>query len=133
MSPENDPGKEPCERNNPNAGGGLGGNTTDSGQAGNEPNQNVDGFSQREAEDSQAENEDQPSRTALVGGILRQLRQLQKAHLAYVEAHQERLETRLSESKAHKNQITSDMEQLEAELNELLRLENPTVENDEEE
>lgn len=57
------------------------------------------------------------------GGILRQLRALQAAHLAYVEAHQERLQKRLEESNQHKSKILEEMHQLEEDLLELLQLE----------
>lgn len=66
---------------------------------------------------------DEFTREAIIGGILRQLRQLQEAHLAYVEAHGERLEARLADNRKHKQQIISDMEELEKGIRKLLETE----------
>lgn len=66
---------------------------------------------------------DEFTREAIIGGILRQLRQLQEAHLAYIEAHGERLEARLADNRKHKQQIISDMEELEKGIRKLLETE----------
>lgn len=63
------------------------------------------------------------SREKNPGGILRQLKALQAAHLAYVDAHQERLKKRLKESDQHKSKILEEMKQLEEDLMELLQAE----------
>lgn len=52
----------------------------------------------------------------ILGKILRQLRSLQEAHLAYVNAHGERLEARLQENRVHKNQVMEEMKELEQEV-----------------
>lgn len=59
-------------------------------------------------------------RAARLGGIQRQLRQLQSQHLAYVEAHGQRLEARLQENRQHKTIILAEIAALEKELSELI-------------
>ncbi|WP_445301923.1 hypothetical protein [Microcoleus sp. N9_A1] len=49
-----------------------------------------------------------------------QLRVLQQSHLAYVEAHEERLKNRLKAAEEHHNNITDQMNQLEQEILALL-------------
>lgn len=61
---------------------------------------------------------DRTKRTA--GGILRQLKQIKEAHLAYVNAHTERLRARLAEDEQHRQQIIDDIDQLGQEIVELL-------------
>lgn len=53
-------------------------------------------------------------------GVLRQIKQLQSEHLAYVNAHGQRLEQRLQENREHKEKIMGEIAELEEELNELL-------------
>ena len=55
-------------------------------------------------------------RLSRLGGIHRPVKQLQAQHLAYVEAHGQRLEARLQENRQHKNQILEEITQLEQEL-----------------
>ncbi|HEY9853336.1 MAG TPA: hypothetical protein V6D28_27940 [Leptolyngbyaceae cyanobacterium] len=59
-----------------------------------------------------------------IGGILGQLRRLQQAHLAYVDAHAERLRARLEENQEHRSQVLQDMQRLEAIVLERLQEEN---------
>lgn len=59
-------------------------------------------------------------RAARLGGIRGQLRQLQAEHLAYVEAHGQRLEQRLQENRQHKTKVLADIAALEKELGELI-------------
>lgn len=59
-------------------------------------------------------------REANFGKILGQVRELQCSHLAYVEAHEERLQTRLKAAKEHHNQVLSRMKLLEEEILSLL-------------
>lgn len=56
----------------------------------------------------------------ILGKILRQLRILQDAHLAYVTAHRERLESRLAENLAHTDQLTQQIRELDQEITQLL-------------
>jgi len=51
-----------------------------------------------------------------LGKILSQLRELQRSHLAYVEAHEERLQNRLKAAQEHHNNVTEQMKQLEQEI-----------------
>ncbi len=60
------------------------------------------------------------SRTSRLKGVLRQIKQLQSEHLAYVNAHGQRLEQRLQENREHKEKILGEIADLEKELNELL-------------
>jgi len=53
---------------------------------------------------------------ANLGKILSQLRILQRSHLAYVEAHEERLKNRLKAAEQHHNDITEQMNELEQEI-----------------
>ena len=59
-------------------------------------------------------------RGQILGKILRQLRTLQDAHLAYVTAQRERLESRLAENLAHTDRLTQQIKELEQELTQLL-------------
>ncbi|WP_226580940.1 hypothetical protein [Microseira wollei] len=52
--------------------------------------------------------------------MLRQLRQIRQAHLAYVEAHGQRLEARLKENREHHQKILGEINDLEDELTKLL-------------
>lgn len=54
------------------------------------------------------------------GGMLSQLRKLKEAHLAYVKAHERRLETRLKENREHQAKILSEMDDLEQHIVEVL-------------
>lgn len=54
------------------------------------------------------------------GKILGQLRELREAHLAYVKAHEERLEKRLNENRQHQDRIINEMNRLEREIMTLL-------------
>ncbi|MEL7039820.1 MAG: hypothetical protein AAFO04_30120, partial [Cyanobacteria bacterium J06592_8] len=54
------------------------------------------------------------------GGIRSQLKQLQADHLAYVEAHGQRLEARLQENRKHKSKVLADIEVLQKELDDLI-------------
>jgi hypothetical protein len=54
------------------------------------------------------------------GKILSQLRGLKEAHLAYVKAHEERLEARLNENREHQLKVIAEMNRLEREIIELL-------------
>lgn len=61
--------------------------------------------------DNEAGNHDGTER--VIGGILGHLRFVQQAYLNYVDAHAERLEARLRENHAHKNEVLSKMQGLE--------------------
>lgn len=63
------------------------------------------------------------TRQEIIGGILRQLRNLQAAHLAYVKAHRERLESRLKENETHQDNIAREMQALEEVVSKLLAFE----------
>ena len=58
--------------------------------------------------------------TADIGKMLRQLKQIRQAHLAYVEAHGQRLEARLKENREHYQKILEEIDDLEDELTKLL-------------
>lgn len=53
---------------------------------------------------------------AVIGKILSQLRELREAHLAYVNAHSDRLRARLAEDEEHRSKIITDMDELEQQL-----------------
>ncbi|MEG4323647.1 MULTISPECIES: hypothetical protein [unclassified Microcoleus] len=53
---------------------------------------------------------------ASFGKILSQVRELQHSHLAYVEAHEERLQARLKAAKEHHDQVLDQMKLLEQEI-----------------
>jgi len=53
---------------------------------------------------------------ASFGKILSQLRELQRSHLAYVEAHEERLQSRLKAAQEHHSQVLDQMKLLEQEI-----------------
>lgn len=57
---------------------------------------------------------------ANLGKILSQLRELQRSHLAYVEAHEQRLQSRLKAAQEHHNQALNQMKLLEQEILSLL-------------
>lgn len=57
---------------------------------------------------------------ANLGKILSQLRKLQHSHLAYVQAHEERLKNRLKAAEEHHSNITDQMNHLEQEILALL-------------
>lgn len=59
-------------------------------------------------------NRDQLARKEAVGGMLSQLRELQRLHLAYVRSHEKRLRARLTENLEHQDQILDKMRQLES-------------------
>lgn len=69
------------------------------------------------------------TRQEIIGGILRQLRNLQAAHLAYVKSHKERLETRLKENEKHQENIAKEMQALEEVVVKLLEFEQNQTEN----
>lgn len=54
------------------------------------------------------------------GKMLSQLRELQRSHLAYVESHEERLQTRLKAAQEHHKSVMDQMKQLEQEILDLL-------------
>jgi hypothetical protein len=64
---------------------------------------------------------DTGNRKRIAGGILRQLRELQQAHLAYVKAHEKHLEVRLKENQKHQRKIAEDMQKLEKVILQLLQ------------
>ena len=90
----------------------------DSGQAGF--------FSQDDEYQSQRSNRTLGSyngyafRVARLGGIYSRLKQLQAQHLAYVDAHGQRLEARLQENRQHKTQVLREISVLEKELLQLI-------------
>lgn len=55
-------------------------------------------------------------REACLGKILSQLRELREAHLAYVNAHTDRLRVRLAEDEEHRSQIMTGLDELEQEI-----------------
>ena len=59
-------------------------------------------------------------REANFGKILSQVKELQCSHLAYVEAHEERLQVRLKAAKEHHDQVLDQMKLLEQEILSLL-------------
>ncbi|HAA27154.1 MAG TPA: hypothetical protein DCE56_05055 [Cyanobacteria bacterium UBA8553] len=63
------------------------------------------------------------ARQEIIGGILRQLRNLQASHLAYVRAHESRLQARLEESRKHQETIAQEMKALEEVITQLLAFE----------
>jgi hypothetical protein len=74
-------------------------------------------------EDSQRGNSDELDNSngeRLAGKILRELRELRKAHLEYVQAHEQRLEQRLSENRQYQSEVVSRMNYLEQEIIRLL-------------
>lgn len=71
------------------------------------------------------------TRQEIIEGILRQLRNLQAAHLAYVKSHKERLETRLKENERHQENIAQEMKVLEEVVTRLLALEQDQTEESE--
>lgn len=81
------------------------------GKDGNKPERSSGATSK----ESQAESEQRD-----IGGILRQLRNLQQTHLAYVDAHGERLRKRLAENQEHRQRIADDMQRLEGIVLDLL-------------
>lgn len=60
------------------------------------------------------------SRAGCLKGVLRQIKQLQSEHLAYVSSHGQRLEQRLQENREHKEKILGEIADLEQKLNQLL-------------
>lgn len=54
-----------------------------------------------------------------VGGILRQLKQSMEEHLAYVDAHTERLKARLAEDEAQRRKLLAEMAALEEDLKQI--------------
>lgn len=52
----------------------------------------------------------------IFGKILRQLREIREAHLAYVNAHTERLRARLTEDEEYRQKIAENMDRLEQEI-----------------
>lgn len=55
-----------------------------------------------------------------LGKILDRLKRLESEYLAYVGEHQERLETRLEESKRRETQFRQDIRQLEQDIKQLM-------------
>ena len=78
---------------------------------------------------SEGENCNRDGRNGGFGGILRQLRELRDEHLAFVDAHSERLRTRLAEDERHRKQIISKMALLERQIVQLLT-EQPNIQTD---
>lgn len=107
-------GKEDSKRNNSSRRGRLGGNQKQSKSVGNEikdrvPESNCTGI-YRSSKNFVNGGE------ANLGKILSQLRELQRSHLAYVEAHEERLENRLKAAKEHHTTVINQMNELEQEI-----------------
>ncbi len=111
-------GKEDNKRDSSAGRGRLGGTEEQSESIGHEVSDRIpEGDStwlHRSAEDSI------DGGKANLGKILSQLRVLQRSHLAYVEAHEERLKNRLKAAEEHHNNITGQMSQLEQEILALL-------------
>ena len=107
-------GKEDDKRDSPSRRGGLGSAEEQSQSAGDEVQDGVlEGdctWVHRGPENSI------DGGKANLGKILSQLRILQRSHLAYVEAHEERLKNRLRAAEEHHNNITEQMNQLEQEI-----------------
>ena len=55
-------------------------------------------------------------REATLGKILSQLEELREAHLAYVNAHTDRLRARLAEDEEHRSQILAGMDELREQI-----------------
>lgn len=55
-------------------------------------------------------------RETTLGKILSQLRELREAHLAYINAHSDRLRMRLEEDERHRSAIIAGMDELEQQL-----------------
>lgn len=53
-----------------------------------------------------------------LGGIVSQLRELRDQHLAFVDAHTERLKARLADDEQHRKEIIEKMNQLECQIRE---------------
>lgn len=85
---------------------------------GNDPRETLDSDSQ-----SGTNRSFQSDRKATPGGILRQLKSLREAHLAYAIAHGQRLEARLAENKAYIQQINEELDALEQQISSLLNVE----------
>ena len=92
--------------------------TSQSKSTGNDKNSVFDANST--CRDSVRKN-DARSRKRIAGKILRQLRELQQAHLAYVKAHEKHLEVRLKENQKHQRKIAEDMQKLENVILQLLQ------------
>lgn len=60
------------------------------------------------------------TRAQNIGGMMRQLSEIRQAHLAYVDAHAERLKKRLAENQEHRKTFTETASKLENEINKLL-------------
>lgn len=100
----------------------------------------VDRLNSNQATDSDCSREHNPgkscieNREAALGGILSQLKLLQQDHLAYVQAHEQRLVQRLEENREHQKQVLARMNALEEEVVHYLNaLENEDDEDDEDE
>jgi hypothetical protein len=106
--------KEDNKRHGSSRRGGLGGAQKQSKSTGNEvkdgvPQSNCAGI-YRGSKNSVNGGE------ANLGKILSQLRELQRSHLAYVEAHEERLQNRLKAAKEHHSSVMNQMNELEQEI-----------------
>lgn len=55
-----------------------------------------------------------------IGKIISQLRDLQTSHLAYVEAHEQRLAQRLEQARRHHQQVLAKMQDMESAIQELI-------------
>jgi hypothetical protein len=107
-------GKEDDKRNSPPRRGGLGSVEEQSESAGDEVQ---DGIPESDCTGIYRSPENSiDGGKANLGKILSQLRILQRSHLAYVEAHEERLKNRLKAAEEHHNNITEQMNQLEQEI-----------------
>ena len=107
-------GKEDDKCNSPTRRGRLGGTEEQGESAGNEVS---DGVSQGDSTWIYRSPEDFiDGGKANLGKILSQLRVLQRSHLAYVEAHEERLKSRLKAAEEHHNNIADQMNHLEQEI-----------------
>jgi hypothetical protein len=114
-----DRGQQPKNQDNQchfeDAAGRLGSAATESSFTGNDENSASDLHSSWGNIDEPFTDEE-----ADIGGILSQLRELQAAHLAYVKAHEERLERRLQENQKHQRKILNDMQKLEERIQRLM-------------
>jgi hypothetical protein len=70
--------------------------------------------------DSSGEKSITSAGAATAGKILEQLKELQAAHLKYVDADRQQLQARLNETDEHRRKIVADMQRLEGQIKELL-------------
>jgi hypothetical protein len=105
------------KRDNPDRARVLGSSGQQSAVNGHEPNSVPEGDCSWVHREPESDND---SRKRNFGKILGQLRELQQSHLAYVQAHEDRLRTRLKVAEEHHGQVTQQMAKLESEILKLL-------------